>query len=51
MRQELINKVLLQIEEDVAHRDTTAIEELISTLSDNKLKGFLQEYRKDYYNE
>ena len=44
MRQKLIDKVLLQIEKDVVHRDLTAIEELISTLSDNKLKGFLPEH-------
>jgi hypothetical protein len=43
MNEELMNKVLLQIEQDVANKDFTAIEELLQYVPADILKGFLPE--------
>ena len=47
-KQYLINSVLDQIQKDVHDGDLTAIEELLSFVPEDKLRGFLPE---DYYNE
>ena len=41
--QKLIDAVLKQIDKDVKTGDVTAIEELISTLPDHRLVGYLPE--------
>ena len=43
MKKELMNRVLKQITEDVMNGDTTAIEELIADIPDDKAQGFLPE--------
>jgi hypothetical protein len=43
MKKELMDKVLKQITEDVMNGDTTAIEELIADIPDDKAQGFLPE--------
>ena len=43
----LIDDVLKQIKKDVESGDMTAIEELISEVSQKNLKGFLSEYPDD----
>ena len=43
MKKELMNRVLKQITEDVMNGDTTAIEELIADIPDEKAQGFLPE--------
>ena len=43
----LIDDVLRQIKKDVESGDMTAIEELISEVSQKNLKGFLSEYPDD----
>lgn len=42
-RQDLIDHVLYQIEQDIADRDFTAIEELIKLLPDTNLVAYLPE--------
>lgn len=42
-REELLNRVLFQILEDVNSRDMTAIEEMISHLPDSVLESYLPE--------
>ena len=42
-REELVELVLLQIEQDVANKDYTAIEELLNFVPENNLKSFLSE--------
>jgi hypothetical protein len=42
-REELIEQVLLQIEQDVKNRDYTAIEELLNYVPETNLKSFLSE--------
>ena len=43
MNEELMEKVLLQIEQDVANKDFTAIEELLQYVPLANLKSFLSE--------
>lgn len=43
-RQDLIEKVLEQIELDVGNNDFMAIEELLEFLSDEVLKGYLPDH-------
>jgi hypothetical protein len=42
-RQELVDLVLAQIEQDVANKDFTAIEELLHFVPEMNLKSFLSE--------
>jgi hypothetical protein len=42
-RDELLVKVFDQLEDDIKNRDFTAIEELLRTVSDAALLGFLPE--------
>ena len=42
-REELVELVLLQIEQDVGNKDFTAIEELLNCVPENNLKSFLSE--------
>jgi hypothetical protein len=42
-REELIDAVLLQIEQDVGNKDFTAIVELLMYVPENVLKSFLSE--------
>lgn len=44
-RQDLIEKVLEQIELDVSNNDFMALEELLDNMSDEFLKGYLPEDR------
>ena len=43
MKQELMDKVLKQITEDVMNGDMTAIEQLIADIPDDKAQAFLLE--------
>jgi hypothetical protein len=43
----LIDRVLKQIEQDVANQDFTAIEELLQYVPDNILEGFLSETNQE----
>ena len=43
MKQLLIDQVLAQIVKDVNQRDLTAIEELLYSVPEDNLKGFLSE--------
>lgn len=43
MKQELIDKVLKQITEDVMNGDSTAIEQLIANIPDDEALAFLPE--------
>ena len=42
-REELIELVLLQLEQDVGNKDFTAIEELLNFVPETNLKSFLSE--------
>jgi hypothetical protein len=42
-REELVELVLLQIEQDITNKDFTAIEELLNFVPENNLKSFLSE--------
>jgi hypothetical protein len=42
-REELMELVLLQIEQDVVNKDFTAIEELLNFVPESNLKSFLSE--------
>ena len=42
-REELMELVLLQIEQDVGNKDYTAIEELLNFVPETNLKSFLSE--------
>jgi hypothetical protein len=42
-RQELVDLVLLQLEQDVGNKDFTAIEELLNFVPETNLKSFLSE--------
>ena len=42
-REELMELVLLQLEQDVGNKDFTAIEELLSFVPETNLKSFLSE--------
>ena len=42
-REELVELVLLQIEQDVGNKDYTAIEELLHFVPESNLKSFLSE--------
>jgi hypothetical protein len=42
-REELVELVLLQIEQDVGNKDFTAIEELLNFVPETNLKSFLSE--------
>ena len=46
-RQELVELVLFQIEQDVGNRDFTAIEELLHFVPESNLKSFLSEVPHD----
>jgi hypothetical protein len=43
LKQELVNRVIYQIQCDLEDRDTTAIEELLSKLDDEYLIAYLPE--------
>jgi hypothetical protein len=43
LKQELVNRVIYQIQCDLEDRDTTAIEELLSKLDDQYLIAYLPE--------
>ena len=42
-REELMELVLLQIEQDITNKDFTAIEELLNFVPETNLKSFLSE--------
>ena len=42
-REELVELVLLQIEQDITNKDFTAIEELLNFVPETNLKSFLSE--------
>ena len=42
-REELVDAVIEQIQQDVKNQDFTAIEELLSFVPENNLKSFLSE--------
>jgi hypothetical protein len=42
-REELVDAVIKQIQQDVRNQDFTAIEELLSHVPENNLKSFLSE--------
>lgn len=47
----LIDRVIKQIEQDVANQDFTAIEELLQFVPQNILEGFISETLDDDYDD
>jgi hypothetical protein len=46
-REELLERVYVQLKEDIENREFMAIDELLSNVHDESLQGYLTEIEKD----